>query len=132
MTWEQVAQLAGDGHEIGSHGRDHSLLPQLAEDQQRADIVGSRDHIAAMLGSAPRSFCYPNGDYDERTLRLTAAAGYANAVTTQWGRNDRDRQPHELLRCDIDARRLTDRNGAPSLARLALRLSGYQPGLRGR
>ena len=38
-------------------------------------------------------------------------------------------QAFELLRCDINASSLVDRNGALSLPRLSLRLSGLQPGL---
>jgi peptidoglycan/xylan/chitin deacetylase (PgdA/CDA1 family) len=130
MNWEEVAQLAGCGHEIGAHGRTHELLPHLDSVQQHEEVAGSRSAVAAALGTAPRSFCYPNGSFDERTLAAVDAAGYDNAVTTRWGINEcGSAQAYELLRCDINASSLVDRNGALSLPRLSLRLSGLQPGL---
>lgn len=130
LSWEEVAQLHEAGHEIGAHGRTHELLPHLDAEAQRDEVSGSRSAIAEALGAAPRSFCYPNGSYDERTLAAVDDAGYDNAVTTRWGINaDEQSSAFELMRCDISAASLVDRHGSLSLPRLSLRLSGLQPGL---
>jgi peptidoglycan/xylan/chitin deacetylase (PgdA/CDA1 family) len=129
MTWAEAAELSRAGHEIGSHGCSHALLPQLDRDAQKREIEQSKQVIAAALGTSVRSLCYPNGSYDGTTLELAAAAGYENAVTTKWGVNASSVSEYELLRCDMDAARLLDRRGSLSPARLALRLSGLQPGL---
>jgi peptidoglycan/xylan/chitin deacetylase (PgdA/CDA1 family) len=129
MTWDEVRRLRDLGHEIGSHSCSHALFPQLDAAAQLRELTESKRVIASALDVPVRSFCYPNGSYDEKSLVLAAEAGYENAVTTSWGVNAADRSVYELLRCDMDARRLVDRRGTLSRARLAMRLSGMQPGL---
>lgn len=129
MTWAETAELQRMGHEIGSHSCSHALLPQLDHDGQRREMEVSMDAIAQAIGERPVSMCYPNGSYDARSVEIAAALGYENAVTTRWGINGPDQPEYELLRCDMDARRLLNRHGALSHARLAMRLSGLQPGL---
>jgi len=129
MTWDEIVQLHRSGHEIGSHGCTHTLLPQLDADGQRAELEQSMRAIQNALHAPVPSVCYPNGSYDERTLRAAAELGYENAVTTAWGINTRQSGIYELRRCDMDARRLRSSLGKLSRARLAIRLSGLQPGL---
>lgn len=129
MKWSEVTNLARMGHEIGSHSCSHALLPQLSAEAQRSELAESMRMIEAYTGQRPISMCYPNGSYDSRSIEIAAAVGYENAVTTKWGINDSDRPEFELLRCDMDARRLVNRRGSLSRARLAMRISGFQPGL---
>lgn len=130
MDWADAAGLRKLGHEIGSHACSHGLLPQMSADEQRRELADSAAAIAANLGERPNSLCYPNGSFDASSLAMAKSEGYENAVTTQWGINRGGQSRHELLRCDMDARRLTDRHGRLSGARLAMRLAGLQPGLR--
>jgi peptidoglycan/xylan/chitin deacetylase (PgdA/CDA1 family) len=129
MSWEQIRELAGEGHEIGSHSLTHPLLPDLDDSALREEVVTSRERLAKAIGSEVRSFCYPNGSYDARSLAAVRDAGYRCAVTTTWGLNQPSASPYELARCDMDYARLEDRSGAFSEERLWLRLSGLQPGL---
>ena len=131
MDWTEVNRLSELGHEIGSHGCSHALLPQLDREGQRAELKGSMDAVEQFTARKPVSICYPNGSFNEMTLTLAEEVGYENAVTTLWGINDRAACPFRLLRCDMDAGRLVDRKGALSSARLAMRVSGKQPGLVG-
>jgi peptidoglycan/xylan/chitin deacetylase (PgdA/CDA1 family) len=129
MTWSEAKQIAAEGHEIGSHGMSHRLLTALNASEQSHEISGSRTRIAARIGVSPASFCYPNGSFEPQTTALVGEAGYANAVTTQWGRNRSAADPFRLHRCDVDMRRVLNAGGTPSSARLLMRLSGLQPGL---
>jgi peptidoglycan/xylan/chitin deacetylase (PgdA/CDA1 family) len=129
MDWAEVSELGARGHEIASHGCTHALLPQLDSDGQRAELEGSMRVIERISHQAPVSFCYPNGSFDELTPQLAEDVGYENAVTTRWGINNRTVSPFRLFRCDMDAGRLVDRNGALSESRLAMRVLGRQPGL---
>ncbi|MCC5870512.1 MAG: polysaccharide deacetylase family protein [Gammaproteobacteria bacterium] len=129
MDWAEVNQLDARGHEIGSHGCTHTLLPQLDREGQVAELEHSLQVIERFSRHAPVSFCYPNGSFDDRTPQIAEEVGYENAVTTRWGINRRDVPPFQLLRCDMDAGRLVDRNGTLSRSRLAMRVSGRQPGL---
>ena len=129
MDWNEVERLEAQGHEIASHGCTHALLPQLDAEGQGRELEGSMRVIEQFLGKAPASFCYPNGSFDERTPQLAEEVGYENAVTTRWGINTRNVSPFKLFRCDMDADRLLDRRGGLSSSRLAMRVSGKQPGL---
>lgn len=129
MDWQEVAKLARAGHEIGSHSQSHALLPQLEPQQQLEELVGSKRHIETAIGAAIHSLCYPNGSFDARTVQIARDAGYDNAVTTRWGTNKSVNSRFELLRCDMDAARMKDRHGRLSHARLAMRITGLQPGL---
>jgi len=106
MSWEQVRELHRLGHEVGSHSMTHPLLPGCTAQQIRDEIHRSRERLQQETGAPVASFCYPNGSYDARCLSEVQAAGYECSVTTRWGLNRRDAQPHELLRCDMDVARL--------------------------
>jgi peptidoglycan/xylan/chitin deacetylase (PgdA/CDA1 family) len=129
MRWDDVRSLARDGHEIGSHSMTHTLLPQCDAAAVRFEVVDSRARIEAELGATIESFCYPNGDFDDRAVAALDAAGYARAVTTRWGTNASGAPRFALDRCDMDAFRLRDASGRLSGALLRLRLSGLHPGL---
>jgi peptidoglycan/xylan/chitin deacetylase (PgdA/CDA1 family) len=130
MTWEQLAQLAGAGHEIGSHSIHHALLPQCTDAELEGEVAGSRRILEERLDRAVTSFCYPNGDHDVRCVDAVARAGYQQAVTTRWGLNRASDPPFTLRRCDLVQENSLDRRGRPAGARLAWRLSGLHPGLR--
>lgn len=129
MTWEHLRLLAEDGHEIGSHSRTHPLLPQCDETTVVEEVAGSRRILRAELGVPVESFCYPNGDYDDRSRRAVQSAGYVCGVVTRWGRNPPASDPYTLLRCDMHPDHVRDRHGRLSAARLSLRLSGLQRSL---
>ena len=51
-----VQEVAAAGHEIGSHGYDHQLLPALGEDGFRAELIQSSAILAEITGTPPRVF----------------------------------------------------------------------------
>jgi peptidoglycan/xylan/chitin deacetylase (PgdA/CDA1 family) len=131
MGWDELRQMAAEGHEIGSHSTSHPILPSCDDDRLRQETAGSRQAIEAALGAPIESFCYPNGDHDDRVVAAVEAAGYRYAVTTLWGRVDRGASPLRLHRCDIQGATARRSTGGLSSSRLAWRLSGLHPGLRG-
>ena len=88
MTADMVRAMARAGIEIGAHTVNHPILKRQSLEQARREIHGSRDWIADLLGTAPKSFAYPNGrpgrDYDQTHARLVEEAGFESAVSTQW------------------------------------------------
>jgi peptidoglycan/xylan/chitin deacetylase (PgdA/CDA1 family) len=129
MQWTHLQALIKDGHEIGSHSMSHPILPHCSDTQLVEEVESSRRHLQERLATPIDSFCYPNGDYDERTLRAVQQAGYRQAVTTQWGLNTKDCSQITLRRCYIDSQQARSRKGELSMARLAWRLSDFYPGL---
>lgn len=130
MSWQQVRALADAGHEIGSHSMSHAILPQLDEAAIEREVVDSRAAIEAAIDRPITSFCYPNGDCDDRVVRAVEQAGYGCAVTTRWGINERGTDRFRLLRCDMNPFYSTSQSGTLSRARVAWRMSGLHPGLR--
>ena len=129
MNFEELAELAADGHEIGSHSMSHCMMPECDDSALIYELAESRRVLQARIGQGIESFCYPNGNSDARTASAVAKAGYHRAVTTTWGRNGSEADPFQLRRCDMDAGRMRDSNGKLVPALVAFRMSGLYPGL---
>src|SRR5882672_944385 len=90
MTFDELASLARAGHEIGSHSMSHPLLPECSDSALSYEASKSREILRDCTGQPVESFCYPNGDSDERCRAAVAQAGYRLAVTTRWGNNGKE------------------------------------------
>jgi hypothetical protein len=127
MNWQQLAELAKNGHEIGCHSISHPILPLCNDTELQDEIVLSRKILQENLNTPITSFCYPNGDGDERTISLVKETGYSQAVTTKWGQNKHGISPFTLKRFDIQSQTSRCRKGDLSISRLAWRLSPFFP-----
>jgi peptidoglycan/xylan/chitin deacetylase (PgdA/CDA1 family) len=76
LTWTQLAELADEGWEIGSHTRTHPRLTQLSDGALARELRESRDACESALRRPCRSLAYPYGDYDRRVMAAAADAGY--------------------------------------------------------
>lgn len=129
MTFKELVELANDGHEIGSHSMTHCMMPECDDVALIYELAESLRVLQAQLKRPVNTFCYPNGNCDDRTASAVAAAGYSLAVTTDWGHNEGKSDRFRLRRCDMDARRVQDSTGNFSPALLSFRMSGFYPGL---
>jgi peptidoglycan/xylan/chitin deacetylase (PgdA/CDA1 family) len=80
-AWDEIAELADAGWEIGSHTRSHSRLTTLSDNEVRTELVDSKGECEDRLGRPCRSLAYPYGDYSERIVRAARRAGYLAAGT---------------------------------------------------
>ncbi len=128
MSWDQLRDLQREGHEIGSHSASHPILPLVPDTALDQEIEGSRATLEQRLDQTVRSFCYPNGDHDERVIQAVRKAGYQHGVSTQYGLNSADSEPLALRRVDIQGRFGRNTKGGFSSGPLMLRLSGLLPG----
>jgi peptidoglycan/xylan/chitin deacetylase (PgdA/CDA1 family) len=118
LSWEQATAIQQTGGEIGAHTLSHPILSRLDPAEQEREIAGSRERIAAELGSEPASFAYPNGsrrDFDATTREIVARGGFEAACTTISGSNGRASDPFSLHRLGV---------GEDSLAALDARMAG--------
>jgi peptidoglycan/xylan/chitin deacetylase (PgdA/CDA1 family) len=81
MSWDQLRGLAERGWEIGSHTRTHPHLPRLPDDELQTELRVSREECEAAMGRPCRTIAYPYGDYDDRVIEATRAAGYESGAT---------------------------------------------------
>jgi peptidoglycan/xylan/chitin deacetylase (PgdA/CDA1 family) len=102
LTWDQAREMDSSGVEIASHTLTHPILTLLDNERLRRELQDSRSRLEAMLGHEVRSFCYPNGNYDERVLREAERARYTCAVATVHGLNDQQSNPLALKRISAD------------------------------
>lgn len=124
MTPEQLANLARRGHEIGSHGCSHEILTQRDDAGLERETRESRRCLAGWTGQPVRSFCYPNGDVDDRVVQAVQSAGYDCAVTVQSGNNAPGQNRYRLRRWFIHEQRLTGVYEAASVLLLRMELCG--------
>ena len=84
-----VRTLQASGVEIGAHTVSHPILTSLPDEDARAEILGSKAALEAILGHPVRYFAYPNGksglDFDERHIAIVREAGFAAAFSTAPG-----------------------------------------------
>ena len=103
---------------------------QIDDEQLVYELNESKRIVDKELSADIKSFCYPNGNWDGRSIKVLKQVGYSNAVTTQWGQNKSPPCYFALKRCDMVARRLYSSFNKLSVPRLAMRLAGLQPGLK--
>jgi peptidoglycan/xylan/chitin deacetylase (PgdA/CDA1 family) len=84
LGWEQMREMAAGGASFASHSRshDHLVRRRPGEDAQqwrvrvRADLLHAQARLEAELGSAPRLFAYPYGEYDAGLRALVGGLGF--------------------------------------------------------
>jgi peptidoglycan/xylan/chitin deacetylase (PgdA/CDA1 family) len=75
-----LRELAAAGFEVGSHGRRHRDLTTCDVAALAEEVAGSREELAAAIGAAVHTFCYPYGRLDRRARAAAVAAGYGAAA----------------------------------------------------
>jgi peptidoglycan/xylan/chitin deacetylase (PgdA/CDA1 family) len=123
MSWSELATLASEGHEIGSHSLTHAILLRECVPDLGSEVAESKRVLEAKLDTKVASFCFPSGLYDEAAVAAVRAAGYENATTTLPGVNRAGAEPFELRRIEIDGALNARRDGAASPSVLGWRLA---------
>jgi peptidoglycan/xylan/chitin deacetylase (PgdA/CDA1 family) len=80
LTWDELAEVAESGVEIGNHSLLHHPLDVLPERQLRNEIVSGHDELEQRLGRRVRSFAYPHGYHGRRVREIVREAGHDNAT----------------------------------------------------
>lgn len=73
---DALRDLPRQGIEVGVHGLDHTTMLGLSDAELEKQTRGAREALADLIGTLPRSFAYPFGDFDDRAVRAVAQAGY--------------------------------------------------------
>lgn len=70
-------------HEIGAHTVHHTELSSLSDPEAMKELTESKKALEDITGKPISMFCFPRGDYSERTIELVRKAGFAGARTTK-------------------------------------------------
>jgi peptidoglycan/xylan/chitin deacetylase (PgdA/CDA1 family) len=113
LTWKQVKQMADAGVDIESHSFSHPFLTKRRHaslddrDYYRwldNELEGSKKAIERETGHPVSFLAYPYGDYDHYLVAACARAGYAAALTCDYGRVRKASDPLRMKRFVIDKR----------------------------
>ena len=88
VNWDEVRDMQANGIEFGSHGCSHTIMPRMETADLKRELIESKAIIEEHTGQPITLLAYPNGDYDDRVVKLVAEAGYVSAVTTWGDRSD--------------------------------------------
>jgi peptidoglycan/xylan/chitin deacetylase (PgdA/CDA1 family) len=70
LSWAEVTEMREAGIRFGAHTLTHPDLTRLGTEKIEYEIVKSKEIIEGVLGEPVRSFAYPYGRYDERSLGI--------------------------------------------------------------
>jgi peptidoglycan/xylan/chitin deacetylase (PgdA/CDA1 family) len=121
LSWGAVADLAGAGFEVASHGRLHLAVDVNPPELVRRDAAASKAELEGHLGHEVASFAYPFGYETPSARRAVRAAGFAQACSVgefpARPRDDRWALPRLDVRASTTPEALLARiNSHPSLA----------------
>ncbi len=122
-----LGALAGAGHGIGLHGRDHVDWRALDATGQAAEFDAAREAIAEAAGHPVTEAAAPFGLYDRRVIAALRARGLTALYTSDKGRADLRRflRGRNCVTDDMEEAELQAAlAGTVPLARMPRRLAG--------
>ncbi|MDD1627287.1 MAG: polysaccharide deacetylase family protein [Methylococcaceae bacterium] len=103
LTAEQILQMEKAGMEIGSHTCSHPDLTTLSYDQQRDEMMQSKQILEAIIHGKIPSFAYPYGRHNSDSIEAAKDAAYQLACTVRPGDFDSEKNPLLVRRITIFA-----------------------------
>jgi peptidoglycan/xylan/chitin deacetylase (PgdA/CDA1 family) len=101
MSWKDVEKIKGV-FEIGSHTLTHPILTNIPIKLVSKEFVESKKKIEKKLKIKINSLAYPNGNYNDKIIKIAENAGYNNAVLYKKGNNTESTNKYSLLRRGIN------------------------------
>jgi len=92
VTWDQLREMSKHGVTIANHTTKHNHIVRLNKDESLSqwreriagEISNAQTKLEQEIGSAPKIFAYPFGEYNAELKRLLKKSGYL-AFTQQAG-----------------------------------------------
>ncbi len=79
ITWGQAREMASCGIVFGGHTVTHPILARLSPEAAFQEIQLCREQLKEELGTAPVTFCYPQGgpaDFSPEVRAMVSKAGF--------------------------------------------------------
>lgn len=102
LTWDDIAEMQKSRlPSFEAHTATHPKLSFLSSADARRELADSKDILEQKLQASISVLCYPYGDVNDAVVSLAAEAGYAQAVTTEFGRARPSDNPLRLPRISV-------------------------------
>jgi peptidoglycan-N-acetylglucosamine deacetylase len=75
-------QRLAESFELGAHTFNHVALPALDNETARREVNDGKAWLEDAISMPVKSFCYPRGKFNRRTVDLVVHAGFDGARTT--------------------------------------------------
>jgi len=103
LTAQQLVQMEKEGMEIGSHTCSHPDLTTLSYQQQRNEMIQSKQILESLIHGKISSFAYPYGRYNDASIAAATDADYQLACTSDPGWFGSEKNPLLVRRITIFA-----------------------------
>ncbi len=104
ISKKQIADLADQGHVVGSHTWDHHSVTDYSGDDWRIQFQDSRATLQRLSGQAVDTFAYPYGAWNPAALPHLSEAGYSTAFQLTEKPIEPGAVPLTLRRILVDSR----------------------------
>ena len=104
LTWDEVREMSKSGFiSFGSHTANHKILTTLSDEEIYLELNAAREKLIAEQVADPSCipFCYPNGNYNDKIASMVKESGYAMALTTKQGWNNKHSDSFQFRRIGI-------------------------------
>jgi peptidoglycan/xylan/chitin deacetylase (PgdA/CDA1 family) len=81
LSEADLIRLAQQGHEIGGHGASHKRLTELTESELQTELIECYQLVNKFRGPLKKSFCYPDGRYNQHICDAVQKIGFDYAAT---------------------------------------------------
>ncbi len=107
LTWREVREMEQSGYvSFGAHTLHHPILGYLTDPAEvQREVEECRLMLEQQLGHPVRAFAYPVGQLQHignNVIHAVQQAGYDWALTTIYGFNTPQSDPHLLRRIEVD------------------------------
>ena len=98
MNWEQIRTLRDHGVTIGSQTKSHPHMFKLSKEKIIEELSISNKRFIDEIGSSPKFFAYPYGEYDLRVIEEVKLHGFVAAFGQHSGVAHKSLGMYELPR----------------------------------
>lgn len=103
LRWDEMRAIEREGlARFEPHSLTHPVLTRVDDETAWREISGSKVAVEDELGREARIFCYPGGHFGPRELAMAERAGYAAAVSCEYGVNLLPLDRYRLRRTIVD------------------------------
>jgi peptidoglycan/xylan/chitin deacetylase (PgdA/CDA1 family) len=101
LTKKQIMEMKNHVN-FQSHTLFHPCLPTCRDDEAKEEIVSSKKILERDYGLNINTISYPNGDYSDRDIAISKAAGYKCGITVDYGFNTMGTDLFRLKRLSVN------------------------------